>query len=269
MKRCLIGTFVFFIAVSVPLGALAASQAGGVPSLDDRVTTLETSVINLQASLTSLQTTLATLQTTLTSLQTTVVNIQSNNTALQNALATETAQRKAADAKLGDDLFSEVLTRFNEFNTLDDAIFSETQAREAADADLKSLITAGDKTFEVSVPFADVPNGDTTTIATLGGLPAARYLAIAKGSVANSIHGARWQCDLYADDATTGTSARIDTVFADTTGGNLPGLNVSGTVAALAGVFTLDSPGSMHMDCSSGESGSAVDEIRLIALQLL
>jgi hypothetical protein len=93
MKRCTMGGFVFFIAVSVPLGALAASQTGGVPSLADRVTTLEDSV-------TTLQTTLTTLQTSLTTLQTTVVNVQSDNTTLQNALNAETQARKDADAAL-------------------------------------------------------------------------------------------------------------------------------------------------------------------------
>ena len=93
MKRCMFETFVFFIAVSIPLCAFADSQTGGVPSLADRVTTLENSVTNLQTTLTTLQTTLTTLQTSLTTLQTTVVNVKSDNTTLQNALNAEIQAR--------------------------------------------------------------------------------------------------------------------------------------------------------------------------------
>jgi hypothetical protein len=74
-------------------GARAASQAGGLPAVSDRVSALEGIARTLQAAVTALQ-------TQVTTLQTANANLQSSLNNLQTALNTETAARTAGDTTL-------------------------------------------------------------------------------------------------------------------------------------------------------------------------
>src|SRR5262249_30642537 len=143
---------------STPLAARADSQAGGLPEVAARVTVLEALVTTLQTNVTVLQTA---------------------NTNLQNALNAEIAARLAADAALQTALTQEAAKRASDDLT-------EKIARASQDQHLLDLINSQGKTFSAFVEETFLPNGDETTVATLGPIPAGNYFVTAKLDVENA-----------------------------------------------------------------------------------
>jgi hypothetical protein len=272
MDRFTLRGFLFLVALSAPFSAFADSQAGGVPSLADRVTILESSVTTLQTALTNLQ-------TTVTNLNTTLVKIQSDNTALQSALNAETANRVAGDAALRKDLNAEISDRFTMGFLIESNVVTETNDRKSADADLNNLIQnlktsgLGAKVFATTVGHSDVPNGNLTTVAVLGStaapLPAGRYLLVAKGNVYNPDHNAFWGC--YLHQVGGPILPLINTIDSVVVATESDGINASNAAEAFAltGVVTLTQPGQIEMACESGEASSTVDNMQIIALQVI
>jgi hypothetical protein len=152
-------------------------------------------------------------------------------------------------------------------------IQDETAARKAADRAIDALIRdgVGGKAYATSVNYADVPNGDLTTIATLGStsapLPSGRYLVIAKGEVDNQKHNTYWGCSLEFDTG-TGTFTVIDQTNLHTESLGANATNSRATIA-LEAVVTLANPGQMIVQCHSGDPGSAVHDTTLVALQVI
>lgn len=109
------------LLLGLPHAGVAASQAGGVPGLEQRVTVLEASNTNLANQITALQQALAN-ETTAR---------QSADSAQQSALAAETAARQSADTALQNSLAAQPT-----------ALSAETAARIAADASQQSALTA-------------------------------------------------------------------------------------------------------------------------------
>jgi hypothetical protein len=237
MSRISAAACLFFVASTAAFSVRADSQTGGVPSLDVRVTTLETTV--------------GVLQTTLTTLQNTVTTLQAANNDLQKALNDEITARFVADFKLASALVDETNERKYEDSVLSGAI--------------ENLKTAGigAKVYSTFVIHGDVPNGNLTTVATLGGLPAGKYLILAKGNVSGE-HDVVWGCFLNFRSQLDWD----DQIIVATEGVGVESWN-SLTAVALSGIVTLSSPGQVTMSCESGEPGSEVDNIRLIALQVV
>ncbi len=274
MNGFTIRAFLFLVALSAPLGAFADSQAGGLPTLADRVTVLETSV--------------STLQNAVTSLQATVANLQSANANLQTALNAEIAARIAGDnalqsalASLQTALNAEITARIAGDVALQSALATETANRQSGDASLNSSIQdlrvkgLGAKVFSTSVDQAEVPNGDLTTVATLGSpaapLPPGRYLVTSKANVFNFNHNADWDCFLGVDPTGGGTFFNFDVISASTESNGLNATN-DNAVVALEGIVTVPDSGpggQVRLQCLSREPGSTVFAIQVVALQVI
>jgi hypothetical protein len=237
MSRISAAACLLFVASSAAFSVRAQSQSGGVPSLDVRVTTLETTV--------------GALQTTLTTLQNTVTTLQAANSNLQKALSDEITARVLVDFKLASDLAKETDERKFEDSVLSGAI--------------ESLKTAGigAKVYSTFVLHGDVPNGNLTTVATLSGLPAGKYLVLAKGNVSGE-HDQVWGCFLNFRSQLDWE----DQIIVATEGVGVESFN-SVAAVALSGIVTLGAPGQVTMSCESGHPGSEVDNIRLTALQVV
>jgi len=216
-----------------------------------------------------------------TSLQTSVTSLQSANTSLQSALDAEIAARIAGDKTLQSavtKLQADLATATSDLLALDfllnASLNAETVNRTNADNALNALIQGlktaglGAKVFATSVDVANVPNGDLTIVATLGSvaapLPAGRYLLTAKGWVYNPDHTAVWGCRLYVADPNN----LVDAIVVSTESGGVNATNSSAAIA-LEGVITLAQPGQVNMQCLSGEATSTVEDIKLIALQVI
>jgi hypothetical protein len=237
MSRTSAAACLFFVTSLVASSARADSQTGGVPTLDVRVTTLETTV--------------GVLQTSLTTLQNTVTTLQAANNDLQKALNDEITNRFVADFKLASALADETNERKYQDSVLSGAI--------------ENLKTAGigAKAYSTFVLHGDVPNGNRTTVATLGGLPAGKYLVLAKGNVSGE-HDVVWGCFLNYRSQLDWD----DQIIVATEGVGVESWN-SLTAVALSAIVTLGSPGQVALSCESGEPGSEVDNIRIVALQVL
>src|SRR5262245_22717574 len=157
----LAGVFVIMLG---PSGAWAASQAGGLPAVSDRVSVLEGIV--------------ATLRTAVTTLTAQVTALQTANTGLQNALNAEIAGRTAADTALKNALDQEAAKRANDDSSLQTALNIEKEQRIQGDNALASEIGSGGKAFIVKRD-EDVflPNGDRAIVAALP-LPAGSYFLL-------------------------------------------------------------------------------------------
>jgi len=227
--------------VMVPCVAWAQAQTGGLPDVARRVAALEGTVTVLQSNVTALQTA---------------------NANLQNALDAEIAARIAGDDTLQAAIVEEATSRLSADFTLQQRIVTETTNRESADQALSNLIASRPKAFATSIARADVPNGDKTVVATLS-LPAGKFLAAAKGTVSNREHDVVWGCALHrgSDDAV------FDSVITSTETIGATGW-IANNVVALTGMVTLTSPGTITMKCQSGDGGSEVNLISLVALEV-
>ncbi len=245
--------FPFIMALSNPIAAQADSQAGGVPTLEDRVTVLENSV-------SSLQTTVTNLNNAVTALQTSVTNLQSANSSLQTALANETANRTSADNKLQTDLASETAARTTADNSIKNSLSTFDQKIQDA-----ITATGGGRHYSVRVITADVPNGGNTSVAVLDGLPSGHFVVFAKGLVRNFDHNAVWACSLIQNDNTPGP---LDQIALETESSGLNATNSSSTFALMSEVEMVN-PGKVQVFCNNdGQPGSAADYISIIALEV-
>jgi hypothetical protein len=111
---------------------------------------------------------------------------------------------------------------------------------------------------QVSKPKADVPNGDDTVVATMA-LPAGRWMVTMKGVVDNHGNDAEWFCTLNAG------SQNLDLSVLVTQSGVG---NVEMATLALDGIADLSSTTDVTVSCSTGQSDSQVDGIKMIGLKL-
>jgi hypothetical protein len=229
-----------FLIMSDASGAAAASQAGGLPAVSDRVSALEQIATTLQAAVTTLQTQVATLQTananlqnSVTSLQTANANLQSSLNNVQNALNTETAARTAGDSSLESALDGERLLRALADNNLSNQIQSA-----------KALIESVGTFYDGPVTPGGLVMGAPATIATVGPLPAGNYLVIGRAIVRNSIHDVDWLCTLR-DPAGQEIAGAIGF-----TQNNIDARG-SETTFTLAGIASLSAPGTVRVECQN------------------
>jgi len=231
--------------VSGPTGAQAQSQAGGLPAVSDQVSRLE-------GVATTLQTAVTTLTTQVTTLRTTVTTLQTDNVDLQSALTAEIAARQAADDALHTLLFQEVVNRAKGDLDLGARI-----------SNVEALVGAGasGKFFQIRTTGSLV-NGARATVATLGPLPPGNYLVIGRVDVENFDHDALRICSLqHPSELLVIDASQTSTRSVGLTGSPLASITMAG-IARL----TVSDP--VTMDCESGESGSDLGDIRLLAVQI-
>ena len=243
-------TLIFGLALFPPV-ARADPQAGGLPELASRVTILESLVTTLQTNLISLQTLVSTLQTKLTVLETA-------KTDLTKALSDEAAARKAADAALQSQIDAQTDVNFAMGRLIDD----ERKARVDADQYLGDQIDTQARTFSAPALATFLPNGDETVLAELD-LPAGNYFVTGKTNVHNGDHSAGWICALYLNGPT-----ELDGVLYYTVPPSGLGINTPAGELVMHQVVTLSAPGHVTLQCNSGEPGSDVSAIRLIAIRV-
>lgn len=233
------------VVVSSSGAARAQSQTGGLPLVSDRVSALEEVA--------------ASLKTAVTTLQTQVTVLQTANTGLQNALNAEIATRAAADTAL----------RTADAD-LQDAIDLETFARRAADtvtgntvaalsSRIDGLASVG-KAYEKEVRSTFLVNGALGTLAVLDGLPAGRYVVIAKALVENVDHDADWTCYLLRGDLSFPDT--LDISAATTASGFIE----NHSNVALAAVATLPAPGSFKIQCFTLVASSTLRWVKIVAI---
>jgi regulator of replication initiation timing len=262
VSRC-IGVAVLvavFMIVSGQGGARAASQAGGLPAVSDRVSVLERIAATLQTAVASLQTQVTTLKTHVTTLQTQVTTLETANTGLQNALNAETAARIAADNALQAALNQEATTRKAQDDNLVSALLNEGLRRISADAELRGLINnARGQAFSTFRRNAQLVNGATALVGAVGPLPAGNYLVTAKATVSNSDDDASWDCFLQRDDK----------VAIDSTGAGTSSDSHFATIVNV-GLTSLPSAQSIKMFCGTfgGIAGSQLFDIAMTAVQV-
>ncbi|PWU25209.1 MAG: hypothetical protein C5B48_02485 [Candidatus Rokuibacteriota bacterium] len=234
------------VITSDPGGARAQSQAGGLPTLADRVSILEGVATTLKSTVTTLQTQVKTLDSTVTTVQTT-------NADLQSALAAEVAARQAADDALRALVAQVALDRLKG----DVDLTTRISNLEAEVGDLANSVTG--KFFDVKT-LGGLVNGALATVATLGPLPPGNYLVIGRASVQNFIHDTTWFCTLNDPTGNNIDDSVTSTQF----------LGFSGHQSSLtmAGIARLASSGSVRMECQTGESGSDLPSVHLLAVQV-
>ena len=242
-----------FAIMSVPSGAQAQSQAGGLPVVSDRVSVLEGTAAALQAALTSLQTTVTNLQTTVTTLRTQVTSLQTANTDLGNALNAEIVARLQGDSGVRASVESERLQRI------------------AADSSLMETIgtlTSTGRFYETVVVNTFLVEGADAVLATLGPIPSGNYLVVANLSLENTVHAARWLCTLFSETVDQGHITLIDSHQTHTSLGGIGVLSEFNTLA-LVGIARLpDSAATVKVRCSTGVSGSDIRVVHVVAVRV-
>ena len=142
-------------------------------------------------------------------------------------------------------------------------LIAESTSRINADQQLLDVLNARGNAFASTSPGSTfLPNGDLTTVATLP-LQAGKYFAMAKATVRNSDHNAFGDCRIKrAPDGAFYDIATTNTESIGVSG------NISGAVGVMASVITLVAVDTVTMTCETGEAGSDVDYIQLIAVQV-
>jgi hypothetical protein len=158
--------------------AQAASQAGGEPDLNARVTVLEGVVTTVRSLLTVLQAKISALETANTSLQTLV-------TGLQTGLATETQQRIAAQQALQLAIAQETTQRVAGDTALQSALNTEAGIRQSADQALGTRIDTANKidAYFAAGPGGAIPDDDEFHELVSKTLPPGFYAVIASARV--------------------------------------------------------------------------------------
>jgi hypothetical protein len=212
-------------------------QAGGLPAVSARVSALESALAAQNSALTTLQNGLTALQTSLSS--------------VQNALTQETVQRAAVDSGLQAAVNQEAATR-------------AAQAQQLQQQ-LQTLVAAssGPKVFQSYVANTFLVNG-SGIVGALGPLPVGNYVVIGKAGVHNTQNTSQWLCTLIDDNG--GTIDATDT-HTDSQGiGEHIAESLSGFMVGAA--ISLSAPGSVRLSCFTGEAGSLLNNVRLIAVKV-
>jgi hypothetical protein len=222
-----------------------------LPAVDARVKVLEALAVAQQNALTALRND--------------VTGLQTANTSLQNALTEEAAARSAADAALQAAVNAERASRIAGDGALQSALNQEAAARTAADQQLQaSISSSGPRVFATFKANTFLVNGAEGTVGQLGPLPAGNYVVIAKANVNNPDHSVQWLCDLRLDNDTILDSTDTHTHNHGALDSRSVSLGHDVNVAA----FTLASPSSVRMTCSTGEPDSFLSNVQIVAIKV-
>jgi hypothetical protein len=222
--------------------AEAQPVPGGLPALAARVTALEQATRTLQSQVIRLQGQLETPQGQVNTLQSRVTTLENGTRSSRSALDDEIANRQEGDI------------------VLRAAIEQETLARTAADA----AIIANSRAFSTYNVEANLVEGARATVGTIGPLPAGSYAVVATATVFNLDHNAGWDCRLSRADtgAVIGRTAE-GTTSVSFTESALGGTHV--TNVTIPALVILPDNGTLHMTCATGEAGSSVFDIQIVA----
>jgi hypothetical protein len=128
-------------------------------------------------------------------------------------------------------------------------------------AEINALSAFG-KAYEVTVLSTFLINGQLRTLAVLDGLPAGRYLVIAKAIVQNAIHDTGWHCRLLRNND------QFPNILDRTEATTESGIIDNSSNVTLTGIATLPAPGSFRVDCFTQENGSDLFAVKIVAVSV-
>jgi hypothetical protein len=120
--------------------------------------------------------------------------------------------------------------------------------------------------YEASKSLSELVNGATASVGDLSIPAAGHYLVLASANLQATTHDLEWNCHLHQGDSNGPVLAQQ---FAQTQSlAEFGGVNIHTMVLTLHGLVTFANPGTITMTCGASDSGAAVTNTRIDAIQV-